>query len=802
VCDVRSVAVGFEAGAAGGGGTRPAAVRVRVETSLDGAVWHTVRETDCAADEPCSLLFDEPAGARWVRLTPLPRPGSGPSRLSSVEVHGTCPQARPPAVVWTAWPDVTTPAAASPCGVPGDPHDADGAAYGVSDFGEAGLNRPQGDGTWSPTVGGWDLVLDDRAGAMTGAAASAAPAVDPADDARLLPAVATGTELCARTESRRPPAPASGCRTPTPDSRSWWYRREFTLPAGAFGAARDGRLWLEAEGIGHAAELWLNGRLAGALPHPFARVAYDVTELAGVVAGRRGPQVLAVRLTPTPHPAGPDPVAGGRPPLRCPDASDRLRNEAPSARALAAELGLAIRLRGTAGTTTAAPSRKARDAAHARGPLGLPVPDSAVPAGDPLSRVVLAHRELAPAPGRIAAPGRELRTHGTRFAWPYADVLAGAAARDGGTSAPMAPVAARTAELAPAPVQFAWREYATTITFPGGAAPALAPAPPVHPEPEVAARPAPARRERPAGGGHGSGPGGFGAGPGRAWWPADLPEDADTGLCGEGLPKAFVRAVEERMGTATSEAAFVRKARFVDYECLRAAAEAAALGPSSDADGDRPEQGQTGWTDAGRFGALKAGGPLHVQADPADGAVTVVNRTHEPVRGVTVTARLYDLGGRAIGSPVTRTVDAAPGLTPAVAVPFARSLPATHLLRLTLADTDGRVRSSNDYWRYRTPTDLRALNGLPQVQLSLRTRPAGPGAVTAEVANTGSSPAALVRLSLGGRDTSCADDNFLWLLPGESREVTLSWTPDADGGRDGRAPLVVAEAYNAPRTTA
>ena len=140
----------------------------------------------------------------------------------------------------------------------------------------------------------------------------------------------------------------------------------------------------------------------------------------------------------------------------------------------------------------------------------------------------------------------------------------------------------------------------------------------------------------------------------------------------------------------------------------------------------------------------------------------------------------------------------------AFAVPFAKGLPAAHLLRLRLTDAGGRVLSANDYWRYRTPMDMRSLNGLPSVRLSVAARPAGPAAVTASVRNTGSAPAAFVRLSLADPRTGervlpvLADDDCLWLLPGEERDVTLSWasSPDVCG-----TPRVVAQAYNAVRVT-
>jgi Ig-like domain-containing protein len=71
--------------------------------------------------------------------------------------------------------------------------------------------------------------------------------------------------------------------------------------------------------------------------------------------------------------------------------------------------------------------------------------------------------------------------------------------------------------------------------------------------------------------------------------------------------------------------------------------------------------------------------------------------------------------------------------------------------------------------------------------------------MTATVANRGSSVAAMIRLAV--RDSrgdrvlpAHYDDNYFWLLPGESRRVTLSW-PSRLGCSHG--VRVSAEAYNA-----
>ncbi|UWE09871.1 hypothetical protein NYE86_14905 [Actinacidiphila bryophytorum] len=191
---------------------------------------------------------------------------------------------------------------------------------------------------------------------------------------------------------------------------------------------------------------------------------------------------------------------------------------------------------------------------------------------------------------------------------------------------------------------------------------------------------------------------------------------------GRGAPDAavrgdgFRRAVEERLGSATSARELSRKAQFVDYESMRAMFEAwntrmwrgagalpAALPHPALHTPVWPVCGHGLDVGGGYYGARKGCEPLHVQADPADGTVLAANHTAAAVPGAVVEARLYDLGGRPIGEPSRHTADLpAGGVTAAFAVPFARALPATHLLRLRLTGADGRLLSANDYWRCRT----------------------------------------------------------------------------------------------------
>jgi hypothetical protein len=210
------------------------------------------------------------------------------------------------------------------------------------------------------------------------------------------------------------------------------------------------------------------------------------------------------------------------------------------------------------------------------------------------------------------------------------------------------------------------------------------------------------------------------------------------------------------------------------------------------------------------YGARSACEPLHVQADP-DGQVLTVNHTRDRLRNAVVSAQLLDLSGRRLAKGRSARLDVGPAATTkAFATPWSDDLPDLHLLRLTLKGGDGRVLSRNTYWRYRTPAAMRALSTAPRTKLSATlgrlSRSGTRAGLTATVRNQGPAVAAMVRLSLTNGTTgrrvlpTLYSHNYLWLLPGESQEVTLSWPAKAlTSGH----PLLTATAHNSrPSSTA
>jgi exo-1,4-beta-D-glucosaminidase len=203
----------------------------------------------------------------------------------------------------------------------------------------------------------------------------------------------------------------------------------------------------------------------------------------------------------------------------------------------------------------------------------------------------------------------------------------------------------------------------------------------------------------------------------------------------------------------------------------------------------------------GYFGAKKACEPLHVQYGYDDRSVRVVNSRYEAASNLTVTAKVYDVNLQEKFSRQAKVDVDADGVVKAFTLPddaFSSSSPV-YFVRLALDNRDGKAISKNFYWlsskknsynwgktSYRfTPVtsyeDMTALSALPKA-----------GAVNAAVAVGTGADAQLVRVTLRnpsdhlafqvhvaiGREGAMEilpvlwDDNYLELMPGESREIT------------------------------
>ena len=296
----------------------------------------------------------------------------------------------------------------------------------------------------------------------------------------------------------------------------------------------------------------------------------------------------------------------------------------------------------------------------------------------------------------------------------------------------------------------------------------------------------------------------------------------------------FTAALEGRYGKATSAEDYAKKSQALTYESQRAMFEGYGRNKYTST-GVIQWMLNNAWPSmiwhlydyflrpaGGYYGSKKACEPLHVQFSHDDRSVAVVNEHLKPFSGLKVTATLYNFDLAPKWSSEAKVDVDADGVARSLVVPKPKDLSTTYFLRLTLDDAQGKPVSRNFYWLstredqldskkvkwYYTPTkvhaDLSALATLPATTLAAHATQAtvvdAPGArVTVE--NTGQALAFLVHLRMVDPKTGEEalpvywEDNYFELMPGEKRELTVSWPRGSAEG-----PLALdAAAWNVAR---
>jgi exo-1,4-beta-D-glucosaminidase len=230
----------------------------------------------------------------------------------------------------------------------------------------------------------------------------------------------------------------------------------------------------------------------------------------------------------------------------------------------------------------------------------------------------------------------------------------------------------------------------------------------------------------------------------------------------------------------------------------------------------------------GYFGAKKANEPVHVLFSYDDRSVAVVKsgQGRAPLRGAHLRARMFGLDG---SEKFTRDtiIDLATDSSMRVFVlpePAGITGGAAYFADLRLTSADGHPLSTNFYWLsthpdvladtstwYMTPVkayaDFTALRNMPWAEVNATTSftdHAGAGEARVTLKNPGRSIAFFVRLQVTGRNGEEAlpvmwEDNYLSLLPGETRVVTARYrVRDLGGAR----PRVLVSGWNVHRTSA
>ena len=320
--------------------------------------------------------------------------------------------------------------------------------------------------------------------------------------------------------------------------------------------------------------------------------------------------------------------------------------------------------------------------------------------------------------------------------------------------------------------------------------------------------------------------------PSEQLWPINEAWHFHGGGTGFKDSQVFTVALENRFGRATGVEDYARKAQIQAYEGHRAMFE--AFGRNKyESTGVVQWMLNNPWPSTiwhlydyflrpggSYFGAKKANEPLHVQYSYDDRSVAVVNNFYTPCSKLKVTARVFDLTMKEKFQKESTIDVQADSTLRAFTIPTIADLTPVYFIHLTLADSAGVVKSTNFYWlstkaetsdfektdwRY-TPVasygDYTALASLPRVRLEVESGMVEDGAeskTTVSLKNPSPHLAFFVhlRVAKGAAGEEILpilwEDNYLSLLPGETRKITATYAKKLMGSEK---PYVTVDGWN------
>jgi exo-1,4-beta-D-glucosaminidase len=220
----------------------------------------------------------------------------------------------------------------------------------------------------------------------------------------------------------------------------------------------------------------------------------------------------------------------------------------------------------------------------------------------------------------------------------------------------------------------------------------------------------------------------------------------------------------------------------------------------------------------GYFGAKKANELLHAQYSYDDHSVVVVNGHYEPRPDLQLSVRALNLDSTEKFSKTLSVNSDADTSTRVLTIPDIDGLSNPYFVRLDLSEKSGKLISTNFYWIplkladfdweksnfFYTPAtypDMTQLSHMPQTAVEWSARIEHRGAeelIGINLRNAGKAIAFLVHASVHTRTGEEVapilwDDNYIALLPGESRTITANFeTRDLRGAE----PIVSLEGWN------
>jgi len=300
----------------------------------------------------------------------------------------------------------------------------------------------------------------------------------------------------------------------------------------------------------------------------------------------------------------------------------------------------------------------------------------------------------------------------------------------------------------------------------------------------------------------------------RAWIPKEdqwpISDDwayHDWHQSGNGEMAPFVAQMQAEFGAPTSLEDFERKAQMLDYVDHRAIFEGMNAHLWTPNSGRLLWMTQPAWpsnvwqilssdydTQSSFYGVKKACEPLHIQLDLSNYEVDVINTTNDARGGLVVAvADVYSLDNKLLLHHEEKHDAPADQATKGFQLDLAPLLASEDvvLVNLQLKNSAGDVVSRNLYWLGEKSLSYRRLNRLAPASLAVTAksaRTAGNVRIQVELRNAGNVASLETKLTLlnandGSRILPAYySDNYISLLPGETREVEIEYPAKSASG--------------------
>lgn len=185
---------------------------------------------------------------------------------------------------------------------------------------------------------------------------------------------------------------------------------------------------------------------------------------------------------------------------------------------------------------------------------------------------------------------------------------------------------------------------------------------------------------------------------------------------------------------------------------------------------------------AAYFGCKKASEPLHIQYNVLTNKVEVVNLSGRNARKLVAKVEVLDMYGKAVWSDQADVISDEDTTLELMDVTVPEGITPAYFIRLVLSE-NGSAVSENFYWEGVEEGNYTALRELPAAKVKMSSsfsRKADQWSGKVQLSNTSDVPALMLRVKLCKKDGSqilpvIYSDNYLFLMPGESRTIDVEF---------------------------